>query len=46
MQHDARVEATGQLAGVGSHLLLHGSQKSHSGQQAWWQMLLPDEPSH
>lgn len=38
MQHDARVEVTGQLAGLGSLLLLRGSQKSHSGGKCFYLM--------
>lgn len=42
----ARVAVMEQPVGVVSLLPLCGSQKLNSGHQAWWQALLPTEPSH
>lgn len=43
--HSMCAEIRGQSAGLSS-LPSRGSQRPNSGSQAWWQELLPDEPSH
>lgn len=40
------MEARGQLLGVGSLLLLCGTQGLNSATQTWQQMPLPAQPSH
>ena len=45
-EHGAHAKARGQLAGVGSLLLLCGYQVSNSGHQAWGQVPLLTELFH